>query len=167
MTLVVEDGSSMASSNTYYSLASITAYCSDMGYTSWAALATTAQESAILRGMSYVEAQNWKGQKYSSDQALEWPREGVWDKNGYLLSVTDIPLNLKKAVAEAAYREGDDSGTLQEDLSRGGMIKRKKIGPIETEYFRAASPHKIRTIIKGLLKGLVIGSDGSVPVSRS
>jgi len=139
MALVIEDGSGKTNAQTYYSSASVGSYCSQMGYTSWASLATTSQEQAILRGMAYIESFDYKGTKGSSNQSLEWPRSNAKDKNGYSIASNTIPLKMKKAVAEASYRESVESGVLQPVLTIGaGVIKKEKIGPIETEYMHGS-----------------------------
>ena len=169
--LIVEDGSVIAGANTYQSLASISTYCSDMGYTAWASLSTANQTSAVFRGMAYIESKSYKGMRTSSgsgfgsseNQVLEWPRAYVYDRNNALIYNNVIPRNLKKALSEAAYREGQSVRSLQPDLVRGGRVKRKKIDVLETEWTSGAPVQNTLTIINGYLQGYIFAG-GSLPI---
>ena len=44
----------------------------------------------------------WSGNKYTAAQALRWPRSGVYDPDGYVFPVDEIPTFLKNATAELA-----------------------------------------------------------------
>jgi len=164
--LVKETGSGVTGANTYATLGTVSAYCTNHGVTTWASLASEAQKAAILRAMNYMESRNWKGWKDNQYNSLEWPRAGVVDRNNYGIPSTDIPEQVKDALAEAAHREGDNANTMQKDLARGGKTKFEKIGPLETEYFSSASPSKTFEVIDGMLKGLLTSS-ASVKVKRT
>ncbi len=166
MSLIVETGAGVENANTYANVETVSSYCTDMGYSTWASASTDDQESAILRAMSYIEAQNWKGVKKSNNNPLEWPRYNVLDRNGYIVSSEVVPTNVVKALSEAAYRESVSAGTMQAELEREGRVKKKKIDVIEVEYFEGASGETSRPIIAGLLKGY-IRSATSIEVIRS
>jgi len=107
--------------------------------------------------MSYIEALNWKGQKAEEDHSLEWPRKQVTDRNGYVLDTDYIPPNLKKALAEAAYRESSEAGSTQPDLAGPSNIQSMKAGSLALSYFDSKSESgAIYSIIEGLLKGLLL-----------
>ena len=157
MPLIVEDGSGVANASSYASLGYISDYCSDMGYTSWASLGTTDQTSAVLRAMPFIESRNFKGIKVSYTNSLEFPREGIIDRNGYEVPADEIPSNLMKALAEGSYLESETPGILQPNLERGGQVKFKKIDVLETEWFPGASAETSFLKISGYLKGLIKG----------
>lgn len=155
-TLIVEDGSGVANANTYVDVDYCNTYCKDLNYSSWAETANTAKAEAILRAMNFIESLNWKGYKAEQDNSLEWPRKEVEDRNGYYIDDDVIPINLKKAVAEAAYKELTP-GTLQPDLDGASNIQTMKAGSLAITYFEGqVGSTQIFEVIQGLLKGLVL-----------
>jgi hypothetical protein len=161
--IIVEDGSNIANSNSYDSIANIDSYCFLRGYTSWEPLSEEDKEAAIHRAMNYLEAKSWMGMASSETQSLAWPRTGVYYR-GYLLGSDVIPKALKSALAEASYRESVNPSILLPDLERGGAIKRKKIDVLETEWFNGASNETQFTAIDSLLAGLCYSWDSIVVV---
>lgn len=152
-TLIIEDGTAAtASANSYVTEAEVATFCDDYGLTSWASLATPDTTRAIIRGMAYVETFNFKGEKYSYDDPLEWPRVGVYDGIN-LEPYQEIPLGLKKAVCRAAYEESVAPGILQANLTSN--IRREKIDVIEVEYFGTTPSVVVYQTIAGFLKGLL------------
>ena len=161
--LIIEDGSaSSASANSFVTVAEVDAYCENMGYTSWASLATLAKEQAILRGMVFIDCLNYKGWKTSFENPLSWPRGGVYGdvrSDPYSLSywseypTNEIPKALKRGCCEAAYEESVTAGVL---LPTGDdNIKRTKIDVIEVEYFTNATSKKVFSKILALMSEIL------------
>lgn len=163
ISLIVEDGSIVAGSNTYANATYVDTYCTNMGYDDWQSGGSDKSKSAILRAMSYIDSKNFCGIKSSSNQELEFPRIGLLDSSGYQISSSEIPEDLKKALAEGARREYVESGILQQDFAKGGKIKRKKTDVLETEYFNSAPAGTTITIIDNYLKAFV-GTSGILTV---
>lgn len=153
--LIIEDGTlSSASANSYITVAELTTFVDSYGLTIPAATlaSTTMMEQAILRGMAFVESEfDFKGEKMSYDDPLEWPRFGIYK---------EIPNGLKNAVCRAAYEESVESGILQSNLTSN--IKREKIDVIETEYFTSTPSRVVYRTIEGFLKGLLRNSNTAV-----
>lgn len=158
-TLIIEDGTmASASANSYVTVAEVNTFCENYGLSDWAALATTDKETAIFRGMAYVETFDFKGEKMKYDNPLEWPRYGIYDERDIepsldLVYYKEIPKGLKNAVCRAAYEESADAGVLQKVLATN--VKREKIDVIEYEYFSASPSVNVYTAIQGFLKGLL------------
>lgn len=163
-TLIVEDGTaSSASANSYVTVAEVDTFCINYGLSGWSTLSTTNKETAIIRGMAYVETFNFKGIKMSYSDPLEWPRYGVWDESYYgmaedwsseeLAFYQEIPKGVKNAVCRAAYEESQSSGCLQGSVTSN--IKREKIDVLETEYFDNEPSVTIYRSVEGFLKGLL------------
>jgi hypothetical protein len=133
MTMVIETGSGVTGANSYCTMTFTSAYFVDIGKSSeWTTLAT-GQESALIRSCYYMENLDWLGLKALSTQPLEWPRRGVTDKNGYYVSATGIPLQIKWVQSELAIRflNGDDP---LPDQDATGNIIREKVDVIEIQY---------------------------------
>jgi hypothetical protein len=160
-TLIIEDGTVITDANAYVTVAEVTSFCTNYGLDSWALLGNTEKITAIIRGTAYVETFNFKGEKYSYDDPLEWPRVGVYDdinlEPEYEEFYQEIPLGLKKACCRAAYEESVSPGVLQANLTSN--IKRERIDVIETEYFSNQPSKAIYQTIEGFLKGLLKNSN--------
>lgn len=170
-TITVETGSGVTGANSYVSLATFTDFCLNLGLTTSAGGEMEdedeeALQKALLRGMAYIESLEWKGSKADEDYALEWPRDGVEDRNGYALDNDEIPKQLKNAVCRAAYEEYIDSGCLQKNLERGDLVKMEKIDVLQFEYDTYAPKTTVFQAIDGYVKGLIESVD-SVDVERT
>ena len=141
MALIVEDGSIVTGANTYVTDAEYVAYAAARGKT----IASTAanREIQLIKAMDYIESHRakFKGTKFSQDQALQWPRYGVYI-DSYYLDSDAIPVELKSAQMEAAIfinsSEILKSGTTQN-------IQREKLASLEIAYFSGGSYEVTRT----------------------
>lgn len=157
-TIVVEDGTVVGDANSYITAAQLDAYASDRGKT-----ISGTQADLLIQAMDYLEAQNFKGIKYSRDQALQWPRVEVAVDNYYLDSDT-IPQLLKDAQAEIAI-------AIDEGYSPFARVdratKKEKVDVIEVEYMDGGNVNPIvQTINLKLAKLLKSGGSGFM-VSRA
>ena len=136
MALIVEDGTGLANSESYCSVAYADTRHANLGNTAWAALATADKEAALRRATNYmlqVYRQRWTGYrvKITPMQALDWPRYGV-EVDHFPVHFDIVPADIANACADLALKA--DAGDLAPDLQQG--VIREKTGPIETEYNR-------------------------------
>jgi hypothetical protein len=129
--LTVEDGSASASADTYRSLEAADLYHVNRGNTDWSG--TDAERSRKLRrGTTYMDNRylgRWKGTKATSGQALQWPRSGVTDEDGNVISSDAIPQKILDACCEAAR-----AVPYTQKVSAEQSIKKVKAGSVEVEY---------------------------------
>lgn len=152
MTLIIEDGSIVANSNSYISTTNFTTYATARGYT-----IVADEEQLLIQAMDYLEAQLYKGCKRTQDQTLQWPRTGVYI-DGYYFASDDIPQQLINAQCEVAIAIDEGNGPL-DDIAI--QTKREKVGPIEVEYADGAAPFIVnRRIQNALWKLLASGGAG-------
>lgn len=158
--MAIDTTAGSASAVAVGSVAEADAYFTARGITAWTGT-DAAKEVALIRGWDYLEGRysgRWAGIKSTQDQALAWPRGWLNDLDGYPISATEIPENVKRANFEAALLVlgGTD---LEPVLTRGGAVVRKAVsaGPVstETEYSAGAPARDTITRIDGLLRGLV------------
>lgn len=141
MTLIVEDGTGLATAESFASVAYADARMTALGMTNWAGLSTTEKEQALRRATTYMEQAyrpRWKGTRLMRDQALSWPRYGV-RADGWDVPSTAVPIDVANTCADLALKAA--AGDLNADLTRA--IIREKVGPLETEY-SATSPDSVR-----------------------
>jgi hypothetical protein len=155
MAFTVEDGTGLEDSNALIAVAFADTYFTDRGNTAWTG-ADAVKQAAIIRATDYLcNRFTFLGDKYSEDQALEFPRvyEDIEDPQ--------MPVKMQQAVAEYAVRalsavlapdpETDDTG--------GRVIsKREEVGPIKEETVYADSSISVLKPYPAadmLLRGLV------------
>lgn len=141
MALVVETGSGTnPAANSYDALADLRAYNVARGraYTSGDVNDATAEAQAI-QAMDYIEALegDMQGQRvFGADQPLSWPRQYVV-LYGDDFPIDEIPQALKNAQAELMWQI--KSGVNLVPTTQGAQVKRRKTGPLETEWFAPGS----------------------------
>lgn len=157
--IVVEDGTDVASANSYISVADIIQYGKDRQHSF-----TVAPNILIMMAMDYIESRMYKGIKKSKDQSLQWPRINV-NIDGYYFASDSIPQELIDAQCEVAIAIDQGNDPLA-DIDRETV--REKVGPIEVEYASGAAPFVVnRRIQNKLWKLLATGSGGNIlPVSK-
>lgn len=156
-TIIVEDGSQVANSNSYVTEAELTTFASDRGVT-----LTASADVLIIQAMDYIEAQNYKGTKVSADQSLSWPRSGVYI-DGYLIAYNSIPKELKQAqMATALSIDAGFNPLAVVDRA----TKREKLDVMEIEYQDNASESAYMPSINRYLEKLIDGG-GSANISMT
>jgi len=164
---VVEDGSGLATANSYLSLADAKIYYENYKadwVATWDALGSAAQEEALRIGTQYMDNRYggcWRGTALVSTQALDWPRTGAYTDDDYAIPSDAVPAKLEYATAEMAYRQVIETDGIMPDITNPGGIKRKKVkvGPLEQDIEYAGSSSQIASYrtVSNLIKELIWG----------
>ena len=160
MSLVVETGAGLSTAESYVSVADADAYHAARGNTTWADLDDLEQKEPALRRatdyMMQVYRTRWKGVRMQAEQALDWPRSGVYTEpfmHGavgeypYLVPDDIVPVEIARACAKLALKAV--SADLAPDLAR--QTKREKVGPLEVEYADGAVQYVRYRDVDGML----------------
>lgn len=165
--LTVEDGTLVSSANTFVSLATADEYHQYRGHVStWSGDGTTfytaeQRSSALIRAADYLcRHYHWKGERYDEYQALCWPRDGLYDLDGFAISTTIIPDDIKWAQCELALKALTND--LDADQDRGGRIKSESIGEISVTYMDGAPSGKTWTNVDRLVGPYVKGKRSTI-----
>lgn len=148
MALVVETGTGAnPAANSYADLDFIRAYNVARGRAYAIGDVNDATATAqSLQAMDYIEAQepDMQGQRvFGADQPLSWPRNYVV-LYGDDFPIDAIPVQLKNAQAELAWQV--KAGVVLFPTTSGQQLKRKKLGPIEKEWFGPADQPSIPAV---------------------
>lgn len=146
-------GSSTA--NSYVTLEEADDYFADRAHSSeWE---ESSEQSQLLITASrmldwYV---TWKGYRSSTTQSMQWPRTGVYRKDGSEVDPTIIPTDVKTAVFELALSSIDDDRTADSDLAgiEEVQVSTLKIKADDGDYNSTAAetiPEKIWKILSDL-----------------
>lgn len=154
MSFIVEDGSGLSTATSYVSVADADSYATDRNNTDWIALSNEAKQFSLINATDYIDNNySWNGTKYTKDQALQWPRSGATDVDGYAIDVDEIPIKVKNAVIEAAFLDSEGTDLFETEQ----ITKKAKVGPVEVEYldngYKGDFTEKF-PVIDNLLKGL-------------
>lgn len=172
MTFVVEDGTgTVATANSYISTAYFGTYWLDRGV-DVGTFSVTLQQNALVRAADYIDlvwGEHFRGFKLLSTQPLEFPRQCLFEPDGFCTPVTGIPERLKRAAAEYGYRSLTGNGELMPDPvtdETGLQVEAtyEKVGPIEErKTFLGSSIKRIQPYPKAdmLIARYTDGGQGS------
>lgn len=162
MTLIVEDGTIVANSNTYVDKTFIINYAADRGVI--IANDDPNLENQIHLFMDFLEAQEYEAARTDPEnQNLAFPRTGLII-DGVEIGANTIPSILKKVEAEGVLliRSGFDFAPLLE-----GNIKREKFDVFEVEYTDAGKRESpVPTAVMRYLRKLLSGRSGLIRIKR-
>ena len=161
MPLVIEDGTGVATANSYATVAEFVAFYVDRGNTVLAEADTDQIEAALVKGSDYLQQKFrllWNGARATETQRLDWPRRGVAVPDffdPFYRDISNVPLSFQDALftaenevlyeakvaqmlvaAETFDAAGASTGVIQPSLGR--TTKREKLGVLEVEYFDQA-----------------------------
>lgn len=162
MALIVEDGTGLATAESYISVAAADTYIADYkgADATWDAATASAKEVAARQATQYLDnSYFWKGENYSSTQSLYWPRNFVYDDRDVLIE--GLPVRVARATAEVMFLiiGGAD---LTVNVTKADQTKREKVDVIEVEYFDSVSYQPIFPIVSGILGGLYMVGGRSI-----
>ena len=156
MALIVEDGTGLATAESYISVADADTYIAAFkgANTTWDVASDSAKEIAARQATQYIDGvYNWKGEIYASAQALDWPRNYVYNDRG--LMETGVPTKLEQATAEVMYLIITGT-TINVNVDRGKQTVKEKVDVIEVEYESGASQQPSFPEVNRLLADLVV-----------
>ncbi|SLN31768.1 DnaT-like ssDNA-binding protein [Oceanibacterium hippocampi] len=153
MSFVAEDGTGLATANSYVATAEASQYHDELGNSAWAAAAEELRELALRRATRYIDGRYaFVGCVAVPTQALKWPRTGAFDTEGRLLS--GVPVQVREACLELALHLAE-GGSVEAATAAEGAIRRQRVGPIETEYAEIERGREF-PFVSRLLAGLTV-----------
>ena len=170
LTFTVEDGTGVTGANSYTTVAFADDYASMNASTvvAWEAL-TQAQKEHYLMWATHIldTLTKWEGNKVSQDNELSWPRQGVADKEGYMIESNTIPKAVKQATAFLAGTLIDTDITAIDPVR---AFKKIEVDVIKLTWRDDVYTQQVAPFLRSLLAGLGIlsspGSLGFVPIVK-
>lgn len=119
----------------------------------WDCQTTEEKQAILVQATRRIDSEYFHGQKTVRTQSLEWPRNFIYDKDGYPISEDAHPKFLLWATCELAlyYLNKDErevTNSMKEDM------KRVKIGPLEYEFRDGRSGDELPKLVQFYLKGI-------------
>ena len=149
--------------NSYINVANADTYFEHMIHAdSWRAADDTVKENALITATSWLDRQDWEGEKYQDApaQVLDFPRSGLIDSEGNAVDETAVPQEIFDATCELGLilildnEAQDSSGT-------GSNIKILEAGSAKIQYFRAEGGSRFPTIVDELIGLWLTAGSGS------
>jgi hypothetical protein len=165
MALTLNATPGAADANSYATVDEADAYHEALLYaTDWTAATTATKEAALVWATRLLDEQcAWRGTKTINEQALRWPRGGVYDVDGVGIDNEVIPPAVKGATAELA-RHLIKSDRLQvRDDARGGLHS-VSAGPVSVTFDKVDRISLLPESVLSLLRPFATGSAGSLAV---
>ena len=149
MSIIVEDGTGLATAETYISVADADTYFSNRGVTDWASLSTAVKEQSLRKSTDDMIGRyrnRWQGVRLSETQALDWPRQGVV-VDSWSVPSDEVPTEVARACAQLALKANTE--VLSPDLEQGKI--KEKVDVIEVEYDQYSPQKKRFTAVDNML----------------
>lgn len=174
MALIVEDGTGLATAESYVSSAFADTYHAARGNTTWADVDD--KDGALRRATDFMVnmyRMRWKGYRTNTVQVLDWPRSlvekpdtlwGGFSGIGYYL-INEIPIEIKTACCELALRAA--TGDLAPDITPDDMAKMVKVGPIEIQYKDFGTIIKVFRSVEAKLAPFFVSNAGTARLIRT
>ncbi len=150
-TLVATAGA--ANANTYCTRADADQYDADhpQSGTTWSSASGDEKDQALLMSTRLLDQHvDWTGAAADSVQRLNWPRTGMWDRNGYGLDSDAVPAGLRDATAEFARQVIAEDRMADDAISTKG-ITGLKAGPVNLQFSGRGGPKVVPDAVFFLL----------------
>lgn len=160
MALTIEDGSGVASANSFVTAAEADAFLVVRGYSAWTGTEAV-KEAALAKAFDYLcngKRFDFRGVRTTAVQRAPFPRTGCQERNGPSWGNNDIPWRLKDAQCLLGL-VAIGGKALETALARGGAVTSESIGPISTSYAANAPNETVYTGVLGLLWPLLNEGD--------
>lgn len=152
-----------ASSNAYIDRTAADSILEENGRTDWAALTDAVKDAALIAATRELEKYKYKGDKTSETQALRWPRDGLYDRDGDEVASDAIPNELQYAVAELAYLF--QSSNRFAEVGTEGFSK-IKVASIELTIDKTTKAATVPSYIKGFISHWMIVQPFNANIGR-
>lgn len=154
LTLTPEDGTGLAGSNSFASVAQADAYHDGNLYAAaWTDADNSTKEKALVMATTILSTKTrWQGSRKTSTQALPWPREGAV-LDGFGVPANEVPTPIIRATSELAkllISENLTEEVAQNDLSGLDLGK----GALKLNFRSDSKKRSIPTNVEDLLEGL-------------
>lgn len=142
MPLVLDNVPMSPTCNSYASLAEMSAYVEERVAdpavaVAWEALAEPLQIMYLVNSTRSVDSfADWVGERYYSQQRLDWPRYNTWVDGRYWLEVDVFPRQVIEATCEMAIWMMTQSGVVAQ--AQNLAFDSIKVGPLTIDFNESA-----------------------------
>lgn len=146
LTLVVEDGTGVATANAYLTLAEADAFAEEELYLdAWVAADEDRRTAALVLATRLMDERLvWAGVPATTTQVLGWPRSDVYDRLAVLVADDAVPEDVKRGTFRTAVALlADDRVKLSEE----GAVVSLTVGPLSLVRASGGNPGRSTAVI--------------------
>ncbi len=164
MAIIVTPGGT--DSNSYATLAEANTFHTErLHNAAWTSASDATKEAAMIWATLLIDSNIlWHGIRATEEQALDWPRYGMYDKDGYSVDSDIVPKQVKDAESELAFLLIVEDRTLSNDPKNAG-VKKADVGSLSLEmsdvYKKAVLSPSVVTYIQEFGDFAGVGSTSS------
>ena len=171
MAFTLDSTPGSSTSNSYLSVAEADDYFAGrFGADQWMTFTSTQKQQLLVSASKQLDTCVFGGIKSKVIQSLQWPRRGVVDRDGLVISDIIIPSKLKEAVCELAFWIWTEEDRLLSDTDIQ-QIDTYSVGPMNltVNKQRIIFPLKVEQLLKSIGPGVLLstGSKTTTQVSIS
>lgn len=157
MAFVFEPTPGLTTSNSYASIDDLDTYFGGRFEDElWTALDTTQKEKIAVTGTRRLDQEQYTGIKTLEAQALQFPREPIFDRDGYSYDEDAMPDNLKYALGEYIYfvLQSEDRILSELDLFDAKVLDGYAVGPLDWKFNGKAKMNQLPQTVKDELTAI-------------
>lgn len=138
MALVIEEGTGRADAQSYASVDTLKAYAKARGATvpsstSDCEVLLVKAMDAMREGSEYLQGRKYLGERFSKEQALDWPRYNVCIQ-GFSYSPSQLPRQLEQAQCALAIDAQTQELLPIRAADASGPVIEETVGPVTVKY---------------------------------
>lgn len=132
------------------------------GADGWTALTTANKEKLLVSATRQIDTFVFGGRKTSADQALEWPRQGLFDREGRTINQETCPKKLKSAACELAYWYLTEEDRLLSDTEIQ-QVDSYQAGPLNVKVAanKIVFPKMVEQLLNSIGPGVLLSTSGA------
>ena len=151
-----------ASSNSYLTVEEADDYFDGRyGSDLYTSLQTASKQQLLASATKRIDAEKYAGIKNEQNlQRLQWPRNLVYDRDGYPYENQAMPFNLKNAVCELLYfyLQADDRNLDELETFDARNLSEFSIGPLSYKFNSWAKMDTLPDTVKNELVAIGLGA---------
>ena len=114
------------------------------------------QEAALIHATRWLDHFDYRGERAVPRQPLKWPREFVYDEDGYELPLATIPREVRDATCEAALALLANPAAFERTGLEG--FSEAKVGPLEVKIRPAMLTTDLPDVVQNILGRWLLNS---------
>lgn len=162
MAFTFDSTSASATGNSYLSVTEASDYFGGRyGSDAWTGFTDTQKKQLLVTATKAIDKVLFSGKKLTREQALQWPRYGIIDTDGYV--VEGVPSKLKEAACEMAFWIWTEDDRLLSDTDIQ-QVDTYKVGPLDFQVNKARKsfPIAVEELLQSIGVGVVLATTSKV-----
>lgn len=137
-------------------------YDERLNVSAWTNATEDEKTRALISATRWLDTVPFTGVKVSQSQALQWPRYGATDHDGYEFDTASIPLLIQHATMELALVLLRDADGGTDTLAATGMegFDSVRVGPIAVDLRGGKRAADMPDNVKAMLRPVAVYADG-------